>query len=247
MTDPRPTALIVGAGDFIGSAIAKRFAAGGYRVCMGRRNGDKLKPLADAIVAEGGEAHPFTLDARKEEQVVEVFRHIEEDIGPLEVVVYNPGGNVNFPIRETTTRVFSKVWEMACFGGFLCGREAAKYMAPREQGSIFFTGATASVRGGSGFAAFSSAKAGLRALAQAMARELGPLNIHVAHLIIDAGVDTAWVRSMIEKSRGVSGDEIPEGVLMKPASVAEAYWMLHSQTPDAWTHEMDLRPFGERW
>ncbi len=242
-----PVALVVGAGDFIGSAISRRFARGGYTTCMGRRNGDRLKPVVDQIVAEGGEAHGFTLDARKEEQIVDLFRKIESEIGPLEVVVFNPGGNVNFPIRDTTSRVFFKVWEMACFGGFLTGREAAKYMVPRQKGSIFFTGATASLRGGSGFAAFASAKFGLRALAQSMARELGPENIHVAHLVIDAGVDTAWVREMIQKSRGVGAEDLAPDTLMNPASVAEAYWTLHHQPRDAWTFEMDLRPYGERW
>ncbi|MEE9280475.1 MAG: SDR family oxidoreductase [Myxococcota bacterium] len=242
-----PVALVVGAGDFIGSAISRRFARGGYTTCMGRRNGDRLKPVVDEIVAAGGEAHGFTLDARKEEQIIDLFRRIESEIGPLEVVVFNPGGNVNFHIRDTTSRVFYKVWEMACFGGFLTGREAAKYMVPRQKGSIFFTGATASLRGGSGFAAFASAKFGLRALAQSMARELGPENIHVAHLVIDAGVDTAWVREMIQKSRGVGADDLPPDSLMNPASVAEAYWTLHNQPRDAWTFEMDLRPYGERW
>lgn len=194
MSGSGPVALVVGAGDFIGGAIAKRLAQ-----------------------------------------------------GPLEVVIFNPGANVNFPIAETTSRVFNKVWEMACFGGFLAGREAAKYMVPREKGSIFFTGATASLRGGAGFAAFASAKSGLRALAQSMARELGPKNIHVAHLIIDAGVDTAWVRDMIQKARGVDAAELPPDTLMKSESVAEAYFSLHAQTRDAWTFEMDLRPFGESW
>jgi hypothetical protein len=193
MSGSGPVALVVGAGDFIGGAIARRFSQGGFTVCVGRRNGDKLKPLVDEIAASGGAAHPFGLDARKEDQVVDLFAQIEAEIGPLEVVIFNPGANVNFSIVETTSRVFYKVWEMACFGGFLAGREAAKYMVPREKGSIFFTGATASLRGGAGFAAFASAKSGLRALAQSMARELAPKNIHVAHLIIDAGVDTAWV------------------------------------------------------
>lgn len=246
MDDRNPVALVVGAGDYIGSAISRRFSAGGYTLCMGRRNGDKLKPLIDQISAAGGIAHGFTLDAREEQQIEDLFAKIEREIGPLEVVVFNPGGNVSFPIRDTTSRVFRKVWEMACYGGFLTGREAARYMAPREKGSIFFTGATASMRGGSGFAAFASAKFGLRALAQSLARELGPLNIHVAHLVIDAGVDTAWVRGMIEEARG-PGSEIPPDTLMSPESIAEAYWALHSQSRDAWTFEMDLRPFAERW
>jgi len=214
---------------------------------MGRRNGDKLAPLVDEIGASGGEAHGFTLDAREEEQVIDVFDRIESEIGPLATMIFNPGGNVNFPIRDTTTRVFRKVWEMACFGGFLCGREAANRMVPRSKGSIFFTGATASMRGGSGYAAFASAKAGLRLMAQSLARELGPQNIHVAHLVIDAGVDTAWVRGMIAKSQGKEEAEIPPDVLMLPDSVAKTYWMLQQQPRDAWTFELEIRPFGEKW
>jgi NAD(P)-dependent dehydrogenase (short-subunit alcohol dehydrogenase family) len=160
-------------------------------------------------------------------------------------VIFNIGANVQFSLVDTTERVFRKVWEMACFAGFLTGREAARRMLEHGRGSIFFTGATASIRGGAGYAAFASAKAGLRATAQAMARELGPQNIHVAHLIIDAGVDTAWVRERIASAK--PGAEIGEGVLMNPASIAETYLMLHHQTRDAWTHEIDLRPFGETW
>ncbi len=243
----RPVAMVVGAGDFIGAAIAKRFARGGYVTCMGRRNGDKLAPLAEEIRAAGGEAHPFTLDARQEDQIVERFAKIETEIGPLEVVVFNIGANVSFPIRDTTTRVFTKVWQMGCLAGFLTGREAARHMLPRKKGTILFTGATASVRGSSGFAAFASAKFGLRALAQSMARELGPENIHVAHLVIDAPVDTAWVREMIEKRTGGSADELPADSLTDPNSIAEAYWFLHRQPRDAWTFELDLRPSVEKW
>lgn len=241
-----PVCLIVGAGDYIGAAIARRFAAEGYTICLGRRNGEKSAALVEEITANGGKAHAYSLDAREESQISERFAAIEKDIGPLEVVISNPGGNVNFPIQETTERVFYKVWRMACFTGFLTGREAAKYMVPRGRGSLFFTGATASMRGGSGFAAFASAKFALRGLAQSIARELGPKGVHVAHLIIDAGVDTEFVRDRI-RDRGGNPDELPENTLMNPKSVGEAYWMLHQQTPDAWTHELDLRPAGETW
>jgi hypothetical protein len=245
-TGKKPVAMVVGAGDFIGAAIAKKFAREGYVACMGRRNGDRLIPLADEIRAAGGEAHSFTLDARDEGQIVELFGRVEAEIGPLEVVVFNVGANVNFPIRDTTTRVFTKVWQMACLGGFLSGREAARYMAPRKKGTILFTGATASVRGGIGYAAFASAKWGLRALAQSMARELGPENVHVAHLIIDAGVDTAWVREMIARSGG-DADELPPDALVDSASIADVYWFVHRQPRDAWTFELDLRPYAEKW
>jgi NAD(P)-dependent dehydrogenase (short-subunit alcohol dehydrogenase family) len=248
MSGSPPVALVVGAGDYIGAAIANRFARGGFTVCMGRRNrdGDKFAPLIAEIEATGGRAHGYTMDARDEDTVAEIFAEVETTIGPVEIVIFNVGGNVRFPIRETTARVFRKVWEMACFAGFLTGREAAKYMVPRQRGSIFFTGATASLRGSSGFAAFASGKFGLRALAQSMARELGPENIHVAHLIIDAGVDTKWVRERIVQAGG-DPDELPQDALMNPASVAEAYWNLHHQSDDAWTFELDLRPYGETW
>jgi len=240
-------AAVVGAGDYIGSAIAERFAAEGYRVFGGRRHGDQLGALKAKIESAGGRFEGRSLDARQEDQVAAFMAEADAD-QPLEVVVFNVGANVNFPILETTERVFRKVWEMACEGGFLTGREAARRMLERGSGSIFFTGATASVRGGPGYAAFASAKAGLRAMAQSMARELGPKNIHVAHLIIDAGVDTAFVRDRIVAARGAEAlEQLAPDTLMEPASIAEAYWRLHRQTRDGWTFELDLRPFGETW
>ncbi len=242
----RPVAFIVGAGDYIGSAVSRKFAVNGFTVCMARRHGEALAPVVDTIEQAGGEAHAFSMDAREEDQVVSVFGKIENDIGPLEFVLFNVGGNVHFPVRDTTARVFRKVWEMACYAGFLTGREAAKRMVPRERGAIFFTGATASLRGGPGFSAFAAAKSGLRALAQSMARELGPENIHVAHLIIDAGVDTAWVRERIRES-GRNPDDLPVDTLMNPDSIADTYLTLYRQPRDAWTFEMDLRPWAEKF
>lgn len=241
------TAAIIGAGDFIGAAIARKFAAEGYTVFAGRRTAEKLEPLKAEIEAAGGRCVARGLDARKEEDVTAFLEEADQH-APLEVCIANPGANVNFPILDTTERVFRKVWEMACYAGFLTGREAARRMLRHGKGSIFFTGATASVRGGAGYAAFASAKAGLRMVAQAMARELGPKNIHVAHLIIDAGVDTAFVRDRIKTARGEEAlARLPEDALMNPASIASAYWMLHTQSRDAWTFEMDLRPYGETW
>ena len=230
---------IVGAGDYIGAAIARRFAREGYLVHAGRRNGDKLAPLVAEIEATGGRCAGASLDARQEDQVV-AFIATADAAAPLEAVIFNVGGNVNFPILDTTERVFRKVWEMACYAGFLTGREAARAMLPRGKGSLFFTGATASLRGGKGYAAFASAKFGLRAIAQSLARELGPQGIHVAHLVIDSGVDTAWVRERIAARGGPS-----DRTLMDPDSIADAYWRLHTQPRDAWTHELDLRPFNE--
>ncbi len=248
MAEHRNAAVaVIGAGDFIGAAIARRFAAEGYLVFAGRRNGDKLEALRHQIEAAGGRIVTRSLDARDEDQVT-AFLAEAETAAPLEVCIFNVGANVNFPLLETTSRVFRKVWEMACFAGFLVGREAARNMLPRRQGSIFFTGATAALRGGSGYAAFASAKFGLRAVAQAAARELGPQGIHVAHLVIDAGVDTAWVRNRLRERDGDAAVAALEpGRLMRPEAVAEAYWALHRQPRDAWTFEQEIRPFGEKW
>lgn len=238
---------VVGAGDFIGAAIAKRFAAEGFVVHAGRRNGEKLAPLVAEIEAAGGRVRARSLDARKEDDVAAFLRDADAD-APLEVCIFNVGANVNFPFVETTERVFRKVWEMACYAGFLTGREAAKLMLARGGGKLFFTGATAGLRGNPGYAAFAAAKFGLRALAQSAARELGPKNIHVAHLIIDAGVDTAFVR---ERIRAREGDEalanLDPNRLMRPEAVANAYWQLYEQPRDAWTFEQEIRPFGEKW
>ncbi len=241
---PKGTVAIVGAGDYIGSAIARRFAAGGYTVVAGRRNGEKLTPLVREIEAAGGRCEGRSLDARDEAEVT-AFLAEAERIAPLAVCIFNVGANVNYPLLDTTERVFRKVWEMACCAGFLTTREAARLMLPRQRGAIFLTGATAGLRGGPGYAAFASAKFGLRALAQSAARELGPQNIHVAHLVIDSGVDTEWVRARRKEATG--SDELAPDVLMRPESIAEAYWNLHLQTRDAWTHELDLRPYGEKW
>jgi NAD(P)-dependent dehydrogenase (short-subunit alcohol dehydrogenase family) len=195
----------------------------------------------------GGRAFGRSLDARKEDQVTAFLQDADRET-PLEVCIFNIGANVNFPLVDTTERVFRKVWEMACYAGFLAGREATRLMLPHGRGCIFFTGATASLRGGPGYAAFASAKFGLRAVAQSAARELGPRNIHVAHLVIDAGVDTAWVRDRIREREGDAVlENLPPGRLMRPEAVAEAYWQLYLQPPDAWTFEQEIRPFAEKW
>jgi NAD(P)-dependent dehydrogenase (short-subunit alcohol dehydrogenase family) len=247
MQKRKATAAVIGAGDYIGSAIAKRFAAEGYTVFAGRRTADKLQTLKSEIEAAGGACEVRGLDARKEDDIA-AFLNEADKAAPLEVCIFNVGANVNFPLLDTTERVFRKVWEMACYAGFLSGREAARLMLPHGKGTILLTGATASVRGGTGYAAFASAKFGLRGLAQAMARELGPMNIHVAHLVIDAGVDTAFVRDRIKARGGEAAlASLEDDQLMEPASIANAYWYLHTQSRDAWTHELDVRPFMEKW
>ena len=210
---------------------------------MTRRHVDKLAALVAAIEAEGGSAHAFGSDARKEEEVVALFAQIEKEIAPVEVAVFNIGANVRFPITETTARVYYKVWEMGCFSGFLVGREAAKAMLPRGRGSIFFTGATASLRGREGFAAFAGAKHALRALAQSMARELGPKGIHVAQIIVDGAIDTGFIRENFPERYALKDRD----GIVDPEAIAESYWQLHLQPRNAWTHELDLRPWIEPW
>ena len=235
--------VVMGAGDALGGAIARRFAREGMATCVARRGAEKLQPLLDQIKAAGGEAHGFGCDARREEQVVELFARIEKEIGPIEVCVFNIGGNIRFNILDMTAKKYFKVWEMACFAGFLMGREVAKVMVPRGRGTILFTGATASLRGSIGFSAFAGAKHALRALAQSMARELGPQGIHVAHPIIDGAIDTEFIRSNFPDRYALRERD---GIL-SPDAIAEAYWQLHLQPRSAWTHEMDLRPWIEAW
>jgi NAD(P)-dependent dehydrogenase (short-subunit alcohol dehydrogenase family) len=241
---PRPgVCCVIGAGDATGSAVARRFAKEGYTVCVARRTATALKPLVDQIIVEGGRAVAFGLDARREDQVVNFFQHIEAEVGPVEVLVFNVGGNVRFPILETTSQKYFKVWEMCAMAGFLAGREAARIMLPRGRGTLLFTGATASLRGAAGFSAFAGGKAALRALAQSMARELGPKGLHVAHVVIDGMIDTAFTREHFAQRVEEVG---PDGIL-NPDHIADAYWWLHEQPRDAWTFELDLRPSAERW
>jgi NAD(P)-dependent dehydrogenase (short-subunit alcohol dehydrogenase family) len=240
-------AMLVGAGDAIGAAVARRFARGGYKVCIARRDATKSQALVDELTAEGHDVRAFSLDARQEAEVQGLFANVEQTVGPIEVCLFNAGSNVNKPLLETTEKLFFKAWELACYAGFLVGREAARYMLAHGRGTMLFTGATASIRGGKGFAAFSAAKFGLRAVAQAMARELGPKNIHVVHLLIDAGVDSEAIHQRMKAATGIDAKEIPPDSLTKTNSIAEAYWFAHCQSKDGWTHELDLRPAVEKW
>ncbi len=237
---PGASVAVIGAGDFIGAAIVRRFAAEGFAVHAGRRNGEKLAPLLGANVTGR------SLDAREPDDVT-AFLAEAEAIAPLALVVFNVGANVHFPLLDTSDRVFRKVWEMACFAGFVSVREAARIMAPRRVGKIFVTGATAGLRGNPGYSAFAAAKAGLRAMAQSAARELWPQGIHVANLVIDAGVDTEWVRQRVIERIGAEALAAQPDLLMPPEAVAEAYWALYNQPKAAWTFEQEIRPYGETW
>ena len=238
--------LIVGAGAGIGASLAHAFAAEGLHVCLTRRarHQKAVEGLADSIRQKHGvPAHGFGVDARQESEMATLIDTIEAEIAPLAVVVFNIGANVFFPVTETTTRVYSKVWEMAAFAGFLTGREAARVMVPRQHGTIIFTGATASMRGGAGFSAFAGAKHALRGLSQSMARELGPQGIHVAHVVIDGVVDGTFARENVpDYQERLSRDEI-----LMPDEIAGNYVWLWKQSRCAWTHELDLRPYAEKW
>ena len=239
----KPVAVIVGAGDAIGSAIGEKFAENGHIVCMARRNADKLNPLLEQLASRGLSAHAFSCDARDENQIINLFAIIERDVGEIDVVIFNIGANVPMSILDTSVRKFTKIWEMACLAGFITGREAAKTMLPRKRGTIIFTGATASMRGGANFAAFASAKHGLRALAQSMARELGPQNIHVAHVVIDAAVETDWIKDNHPAYKELAAQD----GIVNPKDLAENYLMLYKQPKNAWTFELDIRPATESW
>ena len=237
------TALVVGAGDALGGAIAERFAKGGLHAVPSRRKTAPLEALAARIRADGGAATPIACDARDEDAVIGMFDRIEADIGPLEVAVFNAGAWHNAPIAEMTARVYRQVWDTAAFAGFLVGREAAKRMVGRGSGTIVFTGATASLRGGAGFAAFAGAKFALRALAQAMARELGPMGLHVAHIIVDGRIDSDAVRERFADEIASLGED----AMPRPAAIAETFWAVHAQSRDAWTFETEVRPWTEKW
>lgn len=241
----RGACLVVGTGDGLGASIARAFAADGFAVAMTRRprHMDRLDALARDIAAAGGRAKGYGVDARSEDEMIALFDQVEHELGPLQVVVFNIGANVRFNVADTTARVYSKVWEMAAFAGFLAGREAAKRMVPRGAGTILFTGATASVRGGAGFSAFAGAKNALRALAQSMARELGPQGVHVAHIVIDGAVDGTFTR----ENRADAADLLAREEILDPDEIARNYIWLHHQKRSAWTHELDLRPWKERW
>jgi NAD(P)-dependent dehydrogenase (short-subunit alcohol dehydrogenase family) len=241
----RGVCLLIGAGDGLGASIARAFAREGLGVCVTRRprHTDAIDTLAESIRAEGGKAYSFGLDARVEADVAALVERIEREVGSIDVLVFNIGANVRFPVVETTTQVYSKVWEMAALAGFLTSREAARAMIERGRGTILFTGATASVRGGAGFSAFAGAKHALRALAQSLARELGPKGVHVAHVVIDGAIDGAFIRGLYPDA----GEKLARDEILAPDEIARNYVWLHNQKRSAWTFEMDLRPWKETW
>ena len=241
-----PTAVVVGVGaaQGIGAAVCRRFAAGGYHVLVAGRTESKIEQVAERIRAAGGSAQGIVVDATLEADVVQLFDVAMapgEGRDPADAVVFNAGNNQVIDFRSLTAEQFESFWRVGCFGGFLVGREAARRMAPLARGTVIFTGASGSLRGKSGFAHFAAAKAGLRMISQSMAREFGPLGLHVAHVLIDGGVNGDRLRQalpgMVEQ-RGEDG-------LLAVDAIAETYWHLHQQTRTAWTQEIDLRPHKE--
>jgi NAD(P)-dependent dehydrogenase (short-subunit alcohol dehydrogenase family) len=243
MSDAKKAVLVIGAGDATGGAIAAAFARDGLVAVPVRRTAEALAPLAARITAEGGRCLPIGADARDEAQMVALFDRVEAEIGPVEVAVFNIGANSPMSLLDESERRYRKIWELCALGGFFTAREAARRMAPRGHGTILFTGATASVRGGAGFAAFAGGKHALRALAQSAARELGPKGIHVAHIVIDGAIDTDFIRSQFPERYAQKADD---GIL-DPEAIAANYLMLHHQPRNAWTHELDLRPWREKF
>jgi NAD(P)-dependent dehydrogenase (short-subunit alcohol dehydrogenase family) len=242
----KPVAIVVGVGAELGlgAALCRRFAEGGHHVFVAGRSADKIEQVVRTIASKGGSAEPVVTDTTREEDVIRLFdRAMSPAAGldSLDLVAYNAGNNRRLDFRELSAQMFEDFWRIGCFGGFLVGREAARRLVPLGRGTVLFTGASGSLRGKPGFAHFAAAKAGLRMLSQSMAREFGPQGIHVAHVVIDGGINGDRLRSNrpeIIKERGEDG-------LLGVDAIAETYWQIHRQPRSAWAQEIDLRPYKE--
>ncbi|WP_249680969.1 SDR family NAD(P)-dependent oxidoreductase [Roseococcus pinisoli] len=232
-------AIIVGVGaeQGLGAAVARRFAREGHRVLVAGRTMDKLAAVVEGITAAGGTAEAIVADATDSLEIARLFDRAADP----EIVVFNAGVNIRTPFRDISVETFEEAWRTNTLGGFVVGREAARRLVPKGRGTLIFTGATASLRGAANFAAFASAKAGLRAIAQSAARELGPLGLHVAHAVIDGGIDGERLRQRRPERVAAAGED----GLLNTDAIAEAYWQLHRQHRSAWTLELDLRPYKE--
>ena len=242
----KPTALVVGVGaeEGVGAAVSRRFAAGGHHVLVAGRTPAKIDKVVATILAAGGSAEAQLVDATQEDQVIALFNKAMAPgpgFEPVDLVVSNAGDNRPVPFREVTAELFEAFWRVGCFSGFLVGREAARRLVPLGRGTVIFTGASGSLRGKAGYAQFAAAKAGLRMISQSMAREFGPLGLHVAHVLIDGGINGERLK------RGLPGivEARGENGLLNVDPIAETYWQIHLQHPSAWTQEVDLRPYKE--
>jgi NAD(P)-dependent dehydrogenase (short-subunit alcohol dehydrogenase family) len=237
------SAVIIGVGpeQGLGSSLANFFAEKGLHVFIAGRSEDKLQKIADKIRHAGGTVSSVIADATVERDVVHLFKVAQLDGYRVDIAAYNVDSNIPSPLLEMDAETFTTLWRQNCLGAFFFGKEAVKAMKGQQKGTLFFTGATASLRAKPPFTAFASAKAGLRALAQGMAREFGPQGIHVIHTIIDGVIDGERARNQFPdyvKAKGKDG-------LLQLDAIVETYWAIHQQHPSAWTHELDLRPFKE--
>jgi NAD(P)-dependent dehydrogenase (short-subunit alcohol dehydrogenase family) len=242
----RPTAIVVGVGaeQGVGGALCRKFAGNGYHVFIAGRTSEKIERVAQSIGAAGGSAESVVTDATREDDVVRLFSHAFADraeLAPPDLVVFNAGNNQHLDFRELSAERFEDFWRVGCFAGFLVGREAARHLVPLKRGTVLFTGASGSLRGKPGFAHFAAAKAGLRMISQSMAREYGPLGLHVAHVVIDGGVNGDRLHKRFPGRLAEKG----EAGLLNIDAIADAYWYIHQQPETAWTQEIDLRPSAE--
>ncbi len=238
-------AIVVGVGAYagLGAALCRRFAAEGHHVLVASRTAERIEAIADGIRANGGKATAVATDATSEDDVLKLFdlAMADDETGPLDLVAFNAGNNARGDLDSMSAAFFEDVWRTRCLGGFLVGREASRRLGAQGHGTVIFTGATASVRSRPPFTAFASAKAALRAIAQSMARDLGPKGVHVAHVIIDGGINGERLRSRAPEI----AERLGEDGLLDPDAIADAYWHLHTQARTAWTFELDLRPAKE--
>jgi short-subunit dehydrogenase len=242
---PKCSAVIIGVGpeQGLGATLAKCFSSKGLHVFIAGRSEDKLQQVAESIRRQGGSVTVVMADATAEYDIVHLFETVNLSGCPVDIAAYNVDSNIRSPLLETESEIFTHLWQQNCLGGFLFGKEAVSQMLTRNKGTLFFTGATGSLRAKPPFTAFASAKAGLRALAQGMAREFGPQGIHVVHTIIDGVIDGERARTQFPEFVAQKGQD---GLLQLDA-IAETYWAIHQQHRSAWTHELDLRPFKEAW
>jgi NAD(P)-dependent dehydrogenase (short-subunit alcohol dehydrogenase family) len=230
----------VGASAGLGAAVARRFAQGGLTVAVTGRTAERVEALAAEIRAAGGDAYAFAGDVANERDIAAIAARIAQ-LGPLGAAVFNAGNASRAPLLDLSVEQFEQVWRTGTLGGLVFGKEAVRALLLAGGGSLIFTGATASLRGRPPFAAFASSKAALRSLAQSFAREFGPKGVHVAHVVIDGGIDGEGLRQAAPHRVAERGDD----GLLKPEAIADVYWHLHAQPRSAWTHELDLRPFTE--
>ena len=241
-----PTAVVVGVGAErgVGAGLSRRFAVEGYHVLVAGRTASKIEQVVQSITSAGGSAEAITTDTTDEAQVLRLFdRAMAPGDGrdPADLIVFNAGNNQLIDFRQLTAEQFENFWRVGCYGGFLVGREAARRLVPLGRGTVIFTGASGSLRGKPGFAHFAAAKAGLRAIAQSMAREFGPKGIHVAHVVIDGGIKGDRLINAVPKIEQMLGSD----GMLEIEGIVETYWQIHRQPKSAWTHEVDLRPFKE--